>query len=139
MTDLFMQATRNAYRYPSVRGDLTTEQLWQLPLLASKVYVDGAFDLDTVARKINAELKAMGEESFVEKENPNRAIAAAKLEVVKAVIATKQAEAKANEARIAKAGRRRELLDALEMRNRQELSQASKDELEKQLAALDAD
>lgn len=130
--DLFVRAARKKYRFDSARGELTTEQLWDLPLLGRN-----SFDLDSVARSVNFALKAMGEESFVEKANPEQADAAAKLEIVKFVIAAKQAEAKAAEQRVERAAKRRKILDALADQENRELTSASKEELLKRLEALD--
>lgn len=137
--DLFVRASRAAWRYFSPRGELTTEQLWTLPLLSVRQDAAGnSLDLNTVAKVLNSELKALGEESFVEKENPNRAIVAAKLDLVKFVISTKQAEAKANQDRLAKAQEREEILAALRNRKSAALASADEDELQHRLAALDA-
>lgn len=133
--DMFARATREAFRYASAHGFISTEQLWQLPLIGRGQ--NAGFDLDSVARTINAEIKALGEESFVEKENPQRAVAVARLEVVKAVIAYRQAEAKAQEKRAADASERKAILEALDNRKRADLSAASVDELKARLAALD--
>lgn len=130
--DLFILATRKAYRFPSVRGDLTIEQLWDLPLLARN-----NFDLDSVARAVNFGLRALGEESFVEKADTQKTDASAKLEVVKFIIATKQAEEKASVMRAERALERRKILDAIATKEERELSSASKDDLLKQLEELD--
>ncbi len=50
---MFEQAARKQYRYPTTRGFVTTEQLWEMPLQSKT-----GFDLDTTARTINANLKA---------------------------------------------------------------------------------
>ena len=49
--NLFEKATRKAFRFPTGKGELTIEQLWQLPLLArgintydGKVYFKGVSD-----------------------------------------------------------------------------------------------
>lgn len=131
--NLFMQASRHAWRFPSVRGDLTTEQLWDMPLLAKN-----NFDLNTVARDLNQAVKALGEESFVETTaNPARSTAEAKLELVKQVIAIRQAEAQAAQERRSRADQRRKILDALEIREQAELTTASKEDLLKKLAELE--
>jgi len=57
---IFEKATQEKFRYPSTKGLLTTEQLWELPLTAKS-----GFSLDDVAKAVNAELKAIDTESFV--------------------------------------------------------------------------
>ena len=134
MSNLFEIATRKAFRFQSNRGDLTTEQLWELPL-TSRV----GFDLDSVAKAVNAELKSVTEESFVAtRVNPRKGDLEAKLDVLKHIIAVKIAEAEAATARVAKQEKRAKILDALAAKENEELTQASKDDLLKQLAELDA-
>lgn len=136
MNDLFIQASRKAFRYPSNRGELTTEQLWSLPLLGKNG--NQGFDLDSVARALYNTVKDLSEGSFVEtRANPRQAEAETKLEVVKFVIATKQAEAKAAEQRVERAAQRAKILDALAARENDELSKASREELLAKLAEID--
>ena len=85
MDNLFLQATREKFRFESPKGDLSVEQLWDLPLTSRT-----GFDLDTVAKAVNADLKASNEESFVNvNNNPAVSRLQAKLEVVKAIIEVK--------------------------------------------------
>lgn len=137
--DKFELASRNKLRFPSPVGELTTEQLWDLPLLAPSLQRARAGDLDTVARTINANLKAVTEESFVSvKPNPAKAAYELQLEIVKHIIAVKQEEAAKAKDRAEKAEKRRKLLDALAQKEEQELGAKSKDEILKELADLEA-
>ena len=133
--DLYKYAAQHGLRFPSARGGLTTEQLFDLPLSSKS-----GFDLDSVAKSVNAELKACSEESFVStKANPLQQELQVALDLVKDVIATKQAinaEALKKQHRTEE---RRRILDAMANKKDQELSQASIEELEKKLAALDND
>ncbi len=134
MEDIYKFATKNALRFPSKRGDLTAEQLFDLPLKSQT-----GFDLDTVARTINAQLKGVSEESFVEdtSADPRKQALAIALAVVKDVIATKQAENRAAVAKTQRVAERKKILDAIAAKKDQQLTAASLDDLEKQLAALD--
>jgi hypothetical protein len=133
MNDLFVTASRQAWRFPSTRGELTTEQLWSMPLLAKN-----GFDLNSVARGLNQEVKDLGEESFVEtRSNPARSTAEGKLELVKSIIAVRQEENRLAEQRAQRAVERARILDALAARESEELTKASKDELLARLAQLD--
>jgi len=106
---IFEKATREKFRYPSVKGLLTTEQLWELPLTAKS-----GFSLDDVAKAVNAELKAIDTESFVATEtNPAKATLETKLEVVKHVIAIRLAEDQAAKAAAAKKLEKEKLLAVL--------------------------
>jgi hypothetical protein len=106
---IFEKATREKFRYPSTKGLLTTEQLWELPLTAKS-----GFSLDDVAKAVNAELKAIDTESFVATEtNPAKATLETKLEVVKHVIAIRLGEDQAAKAAAAKKLEKEKLLAVL--------------------------
>lgn len=126
--NIFERASRRKLRFPSDRGELSTEQLWDLDLLS----------LDKIARTVNTALKSVTEESFIEtKPNPAQRGCELQLEIVKHVIASKQADIKAAEARAEKADRRRKLVDALGAKEEEELGKKSKAQLIKDLAKLD--
>lgn len=133
MTDLYLQATRKKYRFPSNAGQLILEQLWDLPLQNKT-----GLDLDTIARTINAELKSITEESFVAtKTDPRKPDLEAKLEIVKGVITIKLAEEQAAKERAEKKAKRDKIMAALAAAEDRSLQSASKEDLLKQLAALD--
>lgn len=131
---MYKFAAQHKLRFPSVRGYLTVENLFDMPLKSAS-----GFDLNTVAQTINKELKTTDEESFVEDvtADPQRKALEVSLEIVKDVIKTKQEE---NAARLNKAMRaeeRRKILDAMSAKQDQALSAASLEELQKKLDALD--
>lgn len=136
--NIFELATRQKLRFASAKGDLTTEQLWDLPLLISSPTRDVKVDLDTLARSINHELKAQAEESFVStKANPLKAQLELKLEIIKHIIADRLAAAeKAKKASDNRAERER-LMDVLKRKQDQELENLSPEEIQKRLDALD--
>lgn len=131
---MYKFAAQNAIRFNSTRGAITVEQLFQMPLKAAN-----GFDLDSVARAVNNELKSISEESFVEEtaSSPRRKELEVSLEIVKDVIKTKQDENQAKANRIKKAAERKKILDALATKQDQALSAASIEDLEKKLAALE--
>lgn len=130
--DLFVVATRKKFRFPSDKGELNVEQLWDLPLKARS-----GFDLNTVAISVNATLKSLAEESFVEvSSNPRRKILEDMLELVKYVISVKQTEAKAATDLAAKNALKRKIQDAIETKKGEALQSSSLEDLEAQLAAL---
>ena len=133
--NIFEIATRKKLRFNSDVGALTTEQLWDLPLLRQRG--QGA-DLDRVARVVAAELRDVATESFVQvSTSPQQADLEVKLEIVKHVIAAKQAQAEAVRRRAENAEKRRKLLDALESAEAREMSALSKEDLLKRLAEID--
>ena len=133
--NIFELATQWKLRYPSPQGELTTEQLWDLPLTAAS---PTKADLDKVAKAINTELKGITEESFVSTTtNPRVPLLSTALEVVKHIIAHKQAEAKAKADSKARAEKRALLMEAYEAKQRDELvSGKSSEQLLKELEAL---
>ena len=133
MTDIYKYAAQNGLRFPSDRGELTAEDLFDLPLSARI-----GFDLDNVAKAVNNELKACGEESFVSTAiNPKKKPLEVALDIVKDVIATKQAQNADALARQHKSEERRKILDALSAKKDQALTAASIEDLEAKLAALE--
>lgn len=126
----FKLAARRKTRFPSSRGALTAEQLYAL----------GLADLDLIARSINADIKSLTEDSFVElKPDPRKGLLTDALELVKEVIADKLADKAVAEKRQKKAELRRTLTEALARKQDEALSQASLEDIQKQLAALDDD
>lgn len=132
---MYKFAAQNKLRFPSARGDLTMEQLFDLPLKSTT-----GFDLDSVARTINTELKGVGEESFVEdnRSDPRKKALEVSLELVKDVIKTKQEENAARLNKSKKAEERKKILDAIMAKQDKQLTEASMEELEAKLAALEA-
>jgi hypothetical protein len=127
---LFYNASRKKFRFSSDKGDLTTEQLWDLPLT-------GKCSLNSVAVGINRLLKETGEESFVEDtSNPAQARLREQLEVVKTVIAVRQQENREKMEVLARKETRDKIQRILAEKKDAALSDLSVEELEKQLAAL---
>lgn len=130
--NIFEQASIQKLRFPSVRGELTTEQLWDLPLTSKS-----DFDLNTVAKTVNRDLKASAEEDFVSTRTSANSRQELMLEIVKHVIASKLATQEAIRNRAAKAAMRQKVLDALADKQDAELKGLSVEELQKKLAELD--
>lgn len=129
---IFEKATRQKIRFPSQKGELTVEQLWDLPLTSRN-----SFDLDVVAKEVNRQLKDADEESFVStKANPKKDALELKLEVVKHVIATKLAEAEEAKNKSAKAEERRRLTEVLHNKQNAALENLTEAQIQERLAAL---
>lgn len=130
---IFEQATRQKFRFASAKGDLSVEQLWELPLISK-----GGFDLDSVAREIATNLEAISTKSFVQtKPDPRKAELTAKLEVVKHVIAVKLKEQDEAAGRAERAEKRRKLVEALAAQEDKALASMSREDILKELAAID--
>lgn len=132
MSNIFKQAAQQKMRFPSARGFLIAEQLFDLPLSSKN-----GFDLDSVAKEVNKLLKEQGEESFVSNTpDPQTTVYQVMLDVVKEIIADKLAEAQAARTRSAKAAERQRLLALLDEKNHDELKGLSKEELQKRINDL---
>ncbi len=131
--NIFELAARERFRFDSIRGDLTVEHLWDLPLKSTS-----GFDLDTTAKAVNAALKNSRDESFVDvKTDKASAMLEAKLEIVKFIIADKQAAAAAVKKRVENRQRRQKLLEALERKDNASLEAKTSEELLQELEKLD--
>jgi hypothetical protein len=131
--NLLLLAARNKFRFPSTKGVLTFEQLWDLPLQSK-----AGFSLDNVAQALDAEIQAAGRTSFVDKSgNPAKTELQAKLDLVVEVINAKQAEnaAAANSAR--RRAEKDQLLEILHDKKKSELLGLSAAEIEARIAALE--
>lgn len=132
--NLFEIASKKKFRYPSAKGELSTEQLWDLPL-ESKTNVD----LNSVAKAVNAALKAEQEEDFVSpKTNSTKNQLEMKLEVLKYVIADKKKAAEDAKKRMENAERRQKLLAALEDKQNDALKGMTPEQILAELEKLES-
>lgn len=135
MDNLHIKAARKKWRFQSSRGELTVEQVWDLPLQSR----DG-FDIDTVAKTVNSGIKALSEDSFVtQTETPALVEAIEKLELLRGIIKVKLDEYQKRVKRSERAAQRQQILEALAKKDAEALTSGSRDELLAKLAALDAD
>ena len=132
-TNIFEYATRSKLRFASSRGELTTEQLWDVPLRSQ----DG-FNLNAVAKATNESVKALNEENFVETtKTPGHTRIETALEVVKHIIDVKLAGEAATKKRADNKLKREKLLAVLAEKQDGKLSEMSERELKKQIAELE--
>lgn len=132
--NLFEVASKQKFRFSSVKGELSTEQLWDLPL-ESKT----GFDLNSVAKAVNAALKAEQEEDFVSpKTNSSKNQLEMKLEVVKFIIADKKLAAENAKKRAENAERRQKLLAALEDKQNDALKGMTPEQILAELEKLES-
>ncbi len=132
--DLFIFATRNKLRFVSIRGELSVEQLWDVPLRSR----EPDFNLNAIAKTASKALKEISEENFVETtKTPEHTRREMALEVVKYVIEVKLTEEEAAKNRAAKKLEREQLLAILAEKQAGKLSELSEKELQKRIAALE--
>lgn len=133
VTNLFEYATRNKLRFASVRGELTVEQLWDVPLRSKD-----DFNLDAVAKAANRALKSISEESFVEteKKTPEHTRREIAFAIIKQVIDTKLIEEADAKRRADNKIEKDKLLRILAEKQDGKLSDLSEKELQRRIAAL---
>ena len=130
--NIFERAARGKWRFVSEKGQITPEQLFDLPL-------QGAVpNLDSIAIGLDQELNRSNVKSFVSESSDDkvRSELQGKLDMVKHVIKSKQADAEASKTRMDNAARRRRILEALDRKSDESLEKASEEELLKELAEL---
>jgi DNA gyrase/topoisomerase IV subunit A len=129
--ELFEYATRNKLRFMSVKGELTLEQLWDVPLRSRD-----DFNLNAVAKVANMAKEAI-EVSYVEttKTEANVRLETA-LEVVKYIIDVKLADEALAKKRAENKIEKKKLLAILAEKQDGKLSALSEAELKKRIAAL---
>lgn len=131
--NIFEYATRNVLRFASIRGELSVEQLWDVPLRSRD-----DFNLNTIAKATNKALKEISEESFVETtKTAAHTRCEAAMETVKYVIDVKLAEETAAKTRAEKKQEKEKLLGILAEKQAGKLSELSEKELQKRIAALE--
>lgn len=131
--NIFEYATRNKLRFASTRGELTAEQLWDVPLRSKD-----DFNLNVVAKAASKALKDATEESFVEAPiSAAQTRLGATLEIVKHVIGVKRDEEESAKKRAANKAEKEKLLEILAEKQAGKLSALSENELKKRIAALE--
>jgi hypothetical protein len=124
--DMFVTAARKKYRFNSGKGQLTTEDLFDLSLAA----------LDDIAVALDKQVSETGRKSFISRRTESDTVPATKLEIVKFVIETIQAENDAKKDRADRAAQKEFLRDLLKKKQMQQLEGLPAEEIQKQLAAL---
>jgi hypothetical protein len=128
---MFEEASKLKLRYDTPRGAVTTEDLWDLPLLASNGNC-----LDAVARHIHKRIKESEEESFVTKKSPEDSLLLLKMNVVKRIIEVKLEEKTLREKRAANAAKRATIMAILAEKQEDELKSKSVKSLKDMLDGL---
>ena len=128
---MFEKATKKKLRFNTKAGDVTVEDLWDMPLTAST-----GFSLDDVAIDLSRQLKAREEESFVAKRTNANTILALKFDVVKHVIAVKLEEEDIAKNRVLAKAKKEKILSILAEKKDASLKDMSPEDLEKMLEEL---
>lgn len=131
--NIFEYAARHKIRFASPRGELSVEQLWDIPLRSKD-----DFNLNTIAQTAHKAVKNATEESFVE---TTRTALHVRLEValdcVKHIIEAKLSDESTAKKRAENKLEREKLLGILAEKQTGKLSALTEEEIKKRIEALD--
>jgi len=128
--ELYKKAAIEKWRFETIQGSIMVEDLFDLPLTSRRA------NLNDVAKSINKQIKDAGEEDFVSTSNNVTNVLREKLELVKDIIATKQAEIEARENALAII-QRKQYLKSLITEKKGDIDKGkSLEDLEKELSSL---
>jgi hypothetical protein len=131
MENLFLLASRSKFRFRTPSGDISAEDLWDLPLTGSKS------NLDDIAKGLNKILKSSTEEqSFVKPATPKSNEDQAKFELVLFVIKTKMEERDAAKTLADKQAKKQKLMALIDQKKDAALSAKSLEELQAEVNAM---
>lgn len=128
MNNLFITATKNKFRFP-YKGVATVEDLWDLSVR----------ELDGIFKNLNAQRKQAQEESLLTTKSKEDNILEAKIEIIKFIVATKQAEAEKQRNKAEQREKKNRIAEILADKQDEELRGKSADELRKMLSDLEID
>ena len=123
---LFELASRNKWRFP-YKGYISVEDLWDLSIE----------ELDKVFKVLNAEAKAVGEESLLTTKSTEDAVLDAKILIVRYIASVKDAEAAARKQAAENSEKKQQILSIIAAKQNEALQNSSIEELEKMLEELD--
>lgn len=129
---MFEKASRLKLRFETIRGLISTEDLWDLPLTSTN-----KVNLDDIAKALYKQLKEQTDVvSFVDDTQKADELTQLKFDIVKQVIGVKKAEnAAAADAR-AKADKKQQILGLIAQKQNEQLSTSSIEDLQKMLTDL---
>lgn len=132
--DVFELAARKKFRFETSKGQLSAEDLFDLPLTLSAG--KGSVSLDGVARSLHKQLKEDEEISFVSETSKSDAVLQAKFDLVKRVIEIKKAE-KAEALQTAeRRAQKQRIMEIMWHKKDEDLQGKSLEDLEKMLESL---
>lgn len=124
--NLFEMATRSKLRFPSTKGELSVEDLWDL---SDK-------DLDVVYKNLKDQEVKSSEESLLDDANVDLKLTAA-IGIVKYIFTTKRNERLAEKERINKKLTQRKYIDALSKKQDEAIEKMSEAELRAMIDSLE--
>ena len=132
--ELFEKASRKQFRFDSPQGQLTVEDLWELPLTSNKA---GRANLDDIAKELSKQVKAQGEtESFVNKTTKKDQVMEDKFELVKYIIGILLAEKEVADTLKANKEKKQQILALIADKQNEAMAGKSIEELTAMVEAL---
>lgn len=129
--NIFELASRKSLRYSTTKGQLSVDNLWQLPL------VGGSLNLDNIAVELHKEIEQTTTTSFVNRvSNPELDDNKLRMEIVLHVIKSKQDEQDAKVAKKAIESEKAKLQSLIDSKKDEALSSLSIEELEKRISEI---
>ncbi len=130
-TNIFEQASRQAFRFTTPKGMLTVEDLWQLPLTSTA----GRANLDDIAKALRAQLDSTAV-SFVVDTTPVNKVYQTQFDIVLHIIKVRLAEAEAATKAAAIREKKQKIMAIIEQKSDEALSASSIEDLQAMLASL---
>lgn len=132
--ELFVIATREKVRWDTIKGQLSVEQLWELPLTTNST---NGVCLDSVAIQTNRELQnATDSVSYIKKTSKSTELLQLKLDIVKYIIEVKLNEQAVKETAAVNRSKAAVIQQLINQKKADALGTKSIEELEKELAQL---
>lgn len=128
--NIFEEATRLKLRFQTMRGLITVEDLWDIPLQSSSQP-----SLNEVAINVDKALEKAGRKNFITK-NTKDEILELKMKIVKYIIEVKLEEDKERKRQAEIKARRELLMDVIEEKEIDELKEKPLKDLKKEIKKL---
>lgn len=129
---MFEKASRLKLRFPSPKGSLSVEDLWDLPLTSTT----GKANLDDLARTLHQSLESQKVGSFVTKATSAETGIQLRFDIVLHVINARLAEIEAAAQREAARAKKQQIMEIISRKETESLSNVSLDELRAMLGSL---
>ena len=129
---MFDKAFRQKLRFESPMGQLSVEDLWDLPLTARS----GKANLDDIAKELHHQLKNGDDISFVIQSKKSDETIQLKFDIVKHIIDVRLAEQSAAETLRSNKEKKQQLLAIISQKENEGLMNTSLDELKKMAESL---
>jgi hypothetical protein len=130
---IFEQATRQKLRFDTPKGQLSVEDLWDLPLISNT----GKANLDDLARDLDAEVKQEQKTSFVQPtQSGSNVLAELKFNIVLHIIQVRVEENRKRQDAEALTEKRRQIMAIIDRKQNEALEGQSLEDLQKLLQSL---